>query len=51
MVFRDTAIAIGTFRGKGTDASGKLLDVNERFDTWTKMAETMRRQAPIANQM
>jgi ketosteroid isomerase-like protein len=40
MVFRDTAIAMGTFRAKGTDASGKPLDVNERFtDTWTKMAD------------
>lgn len=39
MVFGDTAIAIGNFRGKGTDASGKPLDSNERFtDTWTKMA-------------
>ena len=39
MVFGDTAIAIGNFRGKGTDPSGKPLDANERFtDTWTKMA-------------
>jgi ketosteroid isomerase-like protein len=39
MVFGDTAIAIGGFRGKGTDPSGKPLDANERFtDTWTKMA-------------
>ena len=38
MVFGDTAIAIGTFRSKGTDASGKPLDANERFtDTWVKM--------------
>lgn len=38
MVFGDTAIAIGTFRGKGTDPSGKAIDSNERFtDTWTKM--------------
>jgi hypothetical protein len=38
MVFGGTAIAIGTFRGKGTDASGKPLDANERFtDTWVKM--------------
>jgi ketosteroid isomerase-like protein len=38
MVFGDTAIAIGGFRGKGTDASGKPLDANERFtDTWVKM--------------
>jgi len=39
MAFGDTAIAIGNFRGKGTDASGKPLDANERFtDTWAKMA-------------
>ena len=38
MVFGDTAIAIGNFRGKGTDPSGKPLDANERFtDTWVKM--------------
>jgi ketosteroid isomerase-like protein len=38
MVFGDTAIAIGNFRGKGTDPSGKPLDANERFtDTWAKM--------------
>lgn len=37
MVFGDTAIAIGNFRGKGTDPSGKPLDANERFtDTWVK---------------
>lgn len=39
MVFGDTAIAIGIFRGKGTDPAGKPLDANERFtDTWTKMS-------------
>jgi ketosteroid isomerase-like protein len=38
MVFGDTAIAIGNFRGKGTDPSGKPLDANERFiDTWVRM--------------
>jgi ketosteroid isomerase-like protein len=38
MVFGNTAIAIGNFRGKGTDPSGKPLDANERFtDTWVKM--------------
>jgi len=37
-VFGDTAIATGGFKAKGTDASGKPLDVNERWtDTWTKM--------------
>lgn len=35
--FGDTAIAIGGFKGKGTDPSGKAFDVNERFtDTWVK---------------
>lgn len=39
MVFGDTAIAIGNFRGKGTDPSGKPIDANDRFtDTWAKMA-------------
>ena len=38
-VFGDTAIARGDFRGKGTDASGMPLAVNERWtDTWVKMA-------------
>ena len=38
MVFGDTAIAIGNFKGKGTDPSGKPLDANERFtDTWVKL--------------
>jgi uncharacterized protein (TIGR02246 family) len=38
-VFGDTAIALGTFRAKGTDPAGKPFDVNERFtDTWVKMA-------------
>jgi hypothetical protein len=37
-VFGDMAIAIGGFRGKGTDASGKPVNVNERWtDTWVKM--------------
>jgi ketosteroid isomerase-like protein len=36
--FGDTAIATGGFKGKGTDASGKPLDVHERWtDTWVKM--------------
>jgi ketosteroid isomerase-like protein len=36
--FGDTAIATGGFKAKGTDASGKPLDVNERWtDTWMKM--------------
>jgi uncharacterized protein (TIGR02246 family) len=38
IVFGDTAIAIGSFKGKGTDASGKPVDENARFtDTWMKM--------------
>jgi uncharacterized protein (TIGR02246 family) len=38
-VFGETAIATGGFKAKGTDASGKPLDVNERWtDTWMKMS-------------
>ena len=38
-VFGHTAIATGTFTGKGTDAAHKSLDVRDRFtDTWVKMA-------------
>jgi ketosteroid isomerase-like protein len=37
-LFGDTAIARGGFKGEGTDASGKPLNVYERFtDTWVKM--------------
>jgi len=37
-VFGDTAIATGGIKAKGTDASGKALDINERWtDTWVKM--------------
>ena len=36
--FGNTAIATGSFKGKVADASGKSLDVNERWtDTWLKM--------------
>jgi hypothetical protein len=36
--FGGTAIATGDFKAKGTDASGKPLDVHERFtDTWVKI--------------
>ena len=36
--FGNTAIATGGFKGKGTDASGKPFDANERWtDTWMKM--------------
>jgi len=38
MVFGDTAIAMGGFKGKGTDASGKSFDAHIRWtDTWVKM--------------
>ena len=37
-VFGHTAIATGTFAGKGKDAAGKPLDELVRFtDTWVKM--------------
>jgi ketosteroid isomerase-like protein len=37
-VFGDAAIAIGGFKGKGSDASGKPFDEHERWtDTWVKM--------------
>jgi ketosteroid isomerase-like protein len=37
-VFGDTAIATGVFKAKGTDASGKPMDIHERWtDTWVKM--------------
>ncbi len=38
VVFGDTAIATGGFKGKGTDASGKPMDEHVRWtDTWVKM--------------
>jgi ketosteroid isomerase-like protein len=38
-IFGSTGVATGTFRGTGTDSSGKPLDAKERFtDTWTKTA-------------
>ena len=38
--FGDTAIATGGFKAKGTDESGKPLDVHERWtDTWVKMPD------------
>jgi ketosteroid isomerase-like protein len=37
-IFGSTAIATGDFKAKGTDSSGKPMDVHERFtDTWVKM--------------
>lgn len=38
MVFGDTAIATGGYKGKGSDADGKPFDYSERWtDTWIKM--------------
>ena len=38
--FGNTAIATGGFKGKGSDASGKAFDMNERWtDTWMKMPD------------
>jgi ketosteroid isomerase-like protein len=38
MVYGNTAIATGGFRGKGTDAAGKRFDDHDRWtDTWIKM--------------
>ena len=38
--FGNTAIATGGFKGKGTDASGKPFEANERWtDTWVKMPD------------
>jgi uncharacterized protein (TIGR02246 family) len=39
-VFGDTAIAVGDFKGTGTDPEGKPLNAHERFtDTWVKMKD------------
>lgn len=39
IVFGDTAIATGDFKGKGTDPMGKPFENNERWtDTWVKMS-------------
>jgi ketosteroid isomerase-like protein len=38
MVFGDTAIATGAFKGKGTDPAGKPFNEHVRWtDTWVKM--------------
>ncbi len=38
--YGDAAVAIGLFKGKGTDASGKPVDETSRFtDTWVKMPD------------
>lgn len=38
IVFGDTAIATGSLKGRGTDASGKPFDLDVRWtDTWVKM--------------
>jgi ketosteroid isomerase-like protein len=40
LVHGDSAVVIGVWTGKGTDASGKAVDTKERFsDTWVKMAD------------
>jgi len=37
-VFGDTVVVTGDFRGEGTDALGKPMEVHERFThTWVKM--------------
>ncbi len=37
-VFGNTAIATGSWTGKGTDENGKAVDTHERWtDTWVKM--------------
>ena len=39
-VHGDSAVVIGVWTGKGTDATGKAVDTKERFaDTWVKMAD------------
>ena len=39
-VFGDAAVATGGFKAKGTDGSGKSIDLNERWtDTWVKMSD------------
>src|ERR1700755_718961 len=39
-VFGDTAIATGVFNARATDASGKPMDIQERWtDTWVKMSK------------
>jgi ketosteroid isomerase-like protein len=38
VAYGNTAIATGTFKGKGTDATGKRFDDHDRWtDTWVKM--------------
>jgi ketosteroid isomerase-like protein len=39
-VYGDTVVAIGNFRGKGTDSAGAAVDERAVFtDTWVKMAD------------
>lgn len=39
VAYGNTAIATGTFKGKGTDATGKRFDDYDRWtDTWVKMS-------------
>jgi ketosteroid isomerase-like protein len=38
VVYGDTVVAAGTFRGKGTDSSGAAVDERSHFtDTWVKI--------------
>jgi ketosteroid isomerase-like protein len=39
-VFGQTAVATMVFKGKGTDAKGKPMNINARWaDTWVKMSD------------
>jgi len=39
-VYGDTAIATGSFKGQGTDESGKAFNTHSRWtDTWVKMTD------------
>jgi ketosteroid isomerase-like protein len=39
-VFKDTAIATGSWTGKGKDEKGQAVDAHERWtDTWIKAAD------------
>jgi ketosteroid isomerase-like protein len=39
-VFGHTAVATMVFKGRGTDAKGKPMDINARWaDTWVKMSD------------
>ena len=45
-VFGHTAVATMVFKGKGTDATGKPMDINARWaDTWVKMPSVLTRSS------